>query len=416
MSRLFKYFAHIYVILFFIGQNNFLLTNFLAVNKGLEIGKYRASILIIFLLVGFFIFILRFWADRTMLDVKFSGNDVFLICLTLFLICVHIISDVTRLGSLDFIGIAPLIEGIFFAVFFNVNVRGEIRVKPKILYTLTFFIFLNLFLEILFYLRDLSAGLSYGAFRANIAGIVVNRNPSFFYPIFAYLILRFVTLSSWVRVLCYVIFIIFILTIFYRTIYVALLVPIFIDTMRFGLKVSLKTVVRLSIIVVFIVIGVFIADSKFESEFNFSILDAFTGRFTSTFTDYSDDEAQSGRIEQLPVLFKYLFFYPFGMGFSGLIDGAEIYNYAFYFLHPILYLGLPFILVYIVLFRRILKIYERGAFCLKNRVLFLSIVYFSMTLVFFPYMNYFTFTSVFIFLIQLSSVEVKLDLESTQIR
>jgi hypothetical protein len=138
-------------------------------------------------------------------------------------------------------------------------------------------------------------------------------------------------------------------------------------------------------------------------------LNAFTGRFTSTFTDYSNDEAQSGRIGQIPEMLISIITNPLGIGFSGLVDNAEVYNYAFYFLHPILYLGMPLFFVYFILFKRVLSIYKKAFLCLKNRILIFCIFYFTVTLLFFPYMNYFTFSSIFIFLIQLSNVHIIYD-------
>jgi hypothetical protein len=409
MSILIKRISYFYVFLFFIGQNNFILTNILAVNKGLEIGKFRAGILIFFIIIGLLIILFRFLADKTIFHLKIKKVDVIVISLPVILMFIHIFIDYLRNGVVDFIGVVPLIECIFFAFYVFINVRDGIKLTPKIVNLFSLLIFLNLLFEILLYLRDVGSGISYGAFRANIAGIIVNRNPSFFYPVFAFIILRYASLNYWLKIFYYLIFFLFVLTLFYRTIYVALLFPFIVEAFRFGMTISVKSIIKLFIIVVLIVTGIFFLDTEFQSEFNFSILNAFTGRFTSTFTDYSNDEAQSGRIGQIPEMLISIITNPLGIGFSGLVDNAEVYNYAFYFLHPILYLGMPLFFVYFILFKRVLSIYKKAFLCLKNRILIFCIFYFTVTLLFFPYMNYFTFSSIFIFLIQLSNVHIIYD-------
>lgn len=409
MSLLIKRISYFYVVLFFIGQNNFVLTNILAVNKGLDIGKLRAGILIIFIIIGLFITAFRFLTDKTILNLKIKKIDIISIVFPLILIFINILIDYSRYGNVNFTGIVPLIECVFFAFYFFINVRDRINITSKTVNLLSLFIFLNILLEIILYVKDLGLGISYGAFRANIAGIDINRNPSFFYPVFAFVILRYASLNYWVKIFYHFVFVLFIITVFYRTIYVALLFPLLVEALRFRMNISIKFVTRLVVIIFLIFIGVFYLDSKFNSEFNFSILDAFTGRFTSTFTDYKIDEAQTGRINQIPEMFSSIVSNPLGIGFSGIVGDNQVYNYAFYFLHPLLYLGLPLLFIYYILLRRILIIYKRALFSKKNRILIFCILYFSVTLLFFPYMNYFTFSSIFIFLLQLSNVEISYD-------
>jgi hypothetical protein len=406
MTLFIKRVSYFYVILFFIGQNNFVLTNILAVNQGLGIGKFRAAILIIFILIGLLITVLRFLTDKTLYHLRINKVDGIAIGLPLILIFINVLIDYLRYDKVDFIGVAPLIECIFFSVYFFINVRHGITLTSKMVNIFSLVIFLNILFEILLYFKDIGSGLSYGAFRANVAGIEINRNPSFFYPIFAFVILRYVSLNYWVKIFYYLIFFIYILTLFYRTLYVALLFPFVVEAFRFGMSISIKSIIRVFFIVILIVTGVFFLDSVFESEFNFSILNAFTGRFTSTFTDYSEDDAQSDRIAQIPEMLISIVKNPVGMGFSGLVADAEVYNYAFYFLHPLLYLGMPFLFIYYVLYKRFFNIYKKALFSIKDRILIFCILYFLIILIFFPYMNYFTFLSILIFLIQLSNVDI----------
>ncbi len=406
MTLFLKRVSYAFIVLFFIGQNNFVLTNILGVNQGLGIGKFRAAILIVFIVIGLLITILRFLTDETLHHLRINKVDGIAIGLPLILILINILIDYLRYDKVDFIGVAPLIECIFFSVYFFINVRGGIKLTPKLVNIFSLVIFLNILFEILLYFRDIGAGISYGAFRANIAGIEINRNPSFFYPVFAFVILRYVSLNYWVKIFYYLIFFIYILTLFYRTLYVALLFPFVVEAFRFGTSISIKSIVNFFFIVVSILVGVLFLDSVFESEFNFSIFNAFTGRFTSTFTDYSQDDAQSDRVAQIPELLISIAENPFGIGFSGLVADAEVYNYAFYFLHPLLYLGMPFFFIYYVLYKKIFNIYKKAVFSIKDRILIFCILYFLVILIFFPYMNYFTFLSILIFLVQLTSIDI----------
>lgn len=407
MKPNFKRLSLFYILLFFIGQNNFVLTNILAINQGLGIGKLRAAILIAFIILGIFLTFFRFLFNKSLFQIRVSPIEIFSFFLPLTLIYFHISLDYVKDGKVDFIGVAPLIEGIFFMIYFFLNVRGEIRLTYNNIKWLSLFIFFNISCEIMLYFNDVLAGVSYGPFRANVAGIEINRNPSFFYPIFAFGVLRFSQLGTRIKTFYSVIFFIYVLTLFYRTLYVALLFPAFIEFFRFGMNFSIKKIGKLFLLFSFTFLGVILVDAKFQSEFDFSIVEVFLGRFTSTFTDYSEDNAQSDRISQIPNMVYSIISNPFGIGFSGLVKGSEVYNYAFYFLHPLLYLGISFSLIYFIILKRVLVIFKLGFSDLKNRILLFCLSYFFVILVFFPYMNYFTFLSVMLLLIQISGVHVQ---------
>ncbi|BFG70365.1 hypothetical protein KACHI17_12460 [Sediminibacterium sp. KACHI17] len=398
--------AFLYILIFFLGQNNFLLTNKLAVNEGLGIGRFRATILVGIILLGIGLLFLKFLIDKSIYSIKVSSINIIAICITLSLMGIHIVRDFLINDAVDFIGVAPLVECFFFYTFFFLTIRGKVYIDSNHIRILSFVIFLNIVLELFFYFKDTISGVSYGPFRAYIAGLTINRNPSFFYPIFAFVVLRFFPFKSYIKALYLVIFFVYVLTLFYRTLYVALLFPFFIDIIRFGRKLTIIDVLRFVFFIIIIIGSLTLIDSIVESQFDFSIVKAFTGRFTSTFTEYSNDDAQKDRVNQIPDMMYMLITNPLGIGFSGLVKDAEVYNYAFYFLHPILYLGWLIGLAYFLIGKRMIIIYKNAKTSLKDRILIFCLFYFCMILTFFPYMNYFTFMSIFICLLQLSTTNV----------
>ena len=90
---------------------------------------------------------------------------------------------------------------------------------------------------------------------------------------------------------------------------------------------------------------------------------------------------------------------PLGIGFNGLVLDAEIYNYAFYFFHPLLYLGWIVFFLYFYLIFLLYKNFDKNS--MQYRIILYFTIYFSTILMLFPYMTYFTFTSIFILSFQL---------------
>lgn len=398
---------YLFIVFFFVIQNNFWLTNKLAINEGLGLGRYRAVILVVMIFIGLILLLAKALSSNNFFSIKINSVEIIALAILLFMIGIHIIRDFFIYDQVDFIGVAPLIECIFFGVYFFLVVRKPILINETHVAIFSFFIFSNISLELFYYFKDILSGISYGPFRANIAGLVVNRNPSFFYPIFAFAILRFSSLKFYFRISYTIIFFIYVLTLFYRTLYVALLFPFLYDLLRYGGKISIIGTFRFIMLLCVMLIGILFIDTIIESQFDFSIVKAFTGRFSSTFTDYSNDDAQKDRVNQIPDMLYVIAINPLGIGFSGLVLDAEVYNYAFYFLHPILYLGWSVLFVYWILYKKIYMIFKKARINLKDRILFFCILYFFLILTFFPYMNYFTFLSILICLFQLSSIEIQ---------
>ena len=136
------------------------------------------------------------------------------------------------------------------------------------------------------------------------------------------------------------------------------------------------------------------------------IFNIFIERFSSTGVNINDDPAQSQRIDQIPQMILEILTNPMGIGFNGSLIDGPVYLFAYYLLHPILYLGWFFIFVLYYYNKRYISIFKSIKINNQNRLIYISINYFLIVLVFFPYMSYFTFTSIIVLLFSISRINI----------
>jgi hypothetical protein len=396
----------LYLILFFLFQNNFYLTNKLSVELGEGIGSFRSKILIIFIILGIILLLYKSVFNNFFLNKKLEKYPLYLFIFIIFILTFRIIFDLLVYSRIDLIGLSPIIEGISFLIFFNFFTNDEINISRKQLLLLFFIIFTNSFLEIFFYLKDTLSGIQYGPFKANISGFTINRNPSFFYPIFCLVIIKFAELKSYIKLLYITIFTILIFTLFYRTLYLALIIPLIFDWLIFNSKIYIKKFNKLIILFLFLLLLILVFDSYFKTNYNFSFIETFTGRFSTTFTsdDLAATDSRNQRIDQVPEMLIYIIKNPLGIGFNGLVLDSEIYNYAYYIFHPLLYLGWSIFILYFYLFFLLYKYFNKDS--IQYRIIIHFIIYYFAILILFPYMTYFTFTSVFMLFFMLIKKKV----------
>jgi len=397
----------IYILLFFFGQNNFYLTHKLCLDLGIGIGAYRSIILISFIIFGFILIFLNVLFKNIIFI--YNKTEIFIISLIIAVIIVHLIFDYSKDNSIDFIGVASLIEGIFMLIFCGLLIKKSITINYKIINFISIVIFANITIEMAFYFSDLFTGISYGPFRANIGGFTINRNPSFFYPIFALIILQFCNLNKILKLIYTLIFILYVFTFFYRTIYIAILLPFLIDKLfffEFRFHFSLKKVIKFFIITLLIIVLIYFINYYIDVYYNFSIINIFIDRFTSTGVNVSDDPAQTQRIDQIPEMIIEILKSPLGIGFNGSLVDGPVYLFAYYFLHPILYLGWIFVFALVYYYKRFIILMKGVKKNYQYRIIFIAINYFFIVLVFFPYMSYFTFTSIIVLLFSISRTKI----------
>jgi hypothetical protein len=397
----------LYIILFFFGQNNFYLTHKLCLEWGIGIGAFRSMILIGFLSLGTLLILVNiFFRNYNKIYIK---SELFILIIFIISFFLRIFFDFSFDGFIDFIGVASLVEGLFMIIFCGLLFSKKYFLSSNFLNFLAFFIFLNISIELFYYFSDLISGISYGPFRAYIAGFTINRNPSFFYPIFAFLFLKFFNFNKKIRLIYIFIFSIYILTFFYRTIYVAILIPVIIDYIIFFDKnnfLNFNKFLKYFYLIFLSFCILFFIDNYIYNNYDFSILKVFIDRFSSTGVNIEEDPAQSQRIEQIPQMLITIIEHPFGIGFNGALPDGPIYLFAYYILHPFLYIGWFFIIPLFYYYKRVINILKFIKNSIKYRIIIIALNYFFIVLVFFPYMTYFTFTSIIILLFSISKLPI----------
>ena len=393
-----------YLITYFFCLNNFYWTNLLSVSHGAGIGFLRAKFFMVFVALSIIPITLNINFKK-----KFPKNIFNLFLLFCFIFLLRIYIDFLQLDiNIDLIGTLPIIESIFIITYVNLVGFNNFVISRKLSNFIVFFVFLNISLEIIFYLIDLINGISYGPFRAYISSFTINRNPSFFYPIFGLIILIFYKQNKFIKVVFSIIFIVYIMTLFYRTLYLALLFPLIFHFFKskFIKKINLNFIFKTSLFLFILLVVIYYVDLYIYKSTDFSLLNLFLDRFESTSLNLSNDSAQNQRVDQIPVLFKEILLNPLGGGFNHEILGNRIYNYGYFMLHLIIYLGWITIPFYYKLIIIIMKTFLNFSKNLNYTIFTYILLYLLTIFVFFPYMTYFNFVSIFILIIYLSNLNI----------
>jgi hypothetical protein len=393
-----------YLIIYFFCLNNFYWTNLLTISHGVGIGLLRAKLFMLFVALSVIPITLNINFRN-----KFPKNIFNLFLLFCFIFVLRIFIDFLQFdNNIDLIGTLPLIEFIFIIIYVNLVGFNNFVLTRKFSNFIVFFVFLNISLEIIYYLIDLMNGISYGPFRAYISSITINRNPSFFYPIFGLIILLFYKQNKLIKVIFSMIFIVYIMTLFYRTLYVALLFPLVFHFFKskFIKKINLNFIFKTSIFLFIFLLVIYYVELYIYNYTNFSLSNLFIDRFKSTSLNLSNDAAQNQRVGQIPILLKEILLNPLGGGFNHEILGNRVYNYGYFMLHPIIYLGwiaIPFYYKIIVIILKTILNFNKNL----NYTIFTYILLYLLTIfIFFPYMTYFNFASMFILIIYLSNLKI----------
>ncbi len=387
----------IFTFLFFFIQNNFILTSILSRTQGIGFGFLRSILLpfcfaypIIFITFSF----LKKIFNNNFLEYKLDYSILKYLFYFTLLVLIRFIIDLLIDSKVDLIGLIPILEAIFL-LFCLVYIFPEknINISKKSISIFSYFIFLNIFFEIIIYFYDTFNLISYGPFRSYIAGITINRNPSFIFPILGLVVLIESDIKPLIKKIFSFLFFVYLIILFYRTLYVALFFVYILHL--YNNKLFNFSIISLIKKLLLVIIGLYFLNNYFINSFNFDIFSLFLKRITSIFAEEENfEDAKAGRIVQIPLMIYEIIKNPFGMGFNGVLNSNPIYNYAYYHLQILMYLGwfiIPFIII----------IYKKIIFnLLKNtqiRIWNYIIVYLSIIMIFFPYCSYFSITSLFIF-------------------
>jgi len=386
----------LFLVAFFLVQNNFFLTHLLSVRGGIGLGRLRAGLLLVMMFLGGCLVMFRIAKKGFVRRLRVDRADVLVLAVLVCATVSRVSIDMAVSGQIDPIGLSPLVEGLYIAAFLGIVLREPLVVRRSFIHVVALVVFANIAVETLYYVVDIANGMSYGPFRANIGGAVINRNPSFFYPVIALALLRFQKTSPVLRVLFQVVFVAYLISLFYRTLYVALAVPFVVDVIRHGefyqARVS-RNILRGFVTVAIMAALLYQANDFLTKKYNVPIVELAYSRFKSVTFGYSNEVAKMSRVQTVPTLLAEVLLTPEGKGFNQEVEGSQIYNYAMYPLHPVLYLGWVAVIGYLWVLVRFRELWRQATHSYAARVSVFLLLYYAVILVLFPYMTYFTFLS-----------------------
>lgn len=292
----------------------------------------------------------------------------------------------------------PLFE--MFCLYYLIRLTPEINIDfDKIVKWLSIYMLVMCISDIATYIYlSFIQGIGFGALRANINGIPVNRLMDFMVPILGPGLIVFSRESKnrFIRMALPACVLLTVGLTFYRTAYLAFFAGflILIIQKRKNLMILSKTV-GLAIIVGFF--AIFVVQQKLGDSFKLKIGELVTGRMIAIFNSPKDDGAIYSRVTDT---YQKLFEVPnlpiIGHGMGGSLESGPIQYTANYFLQLFLLLGIPGGILFIWLYARVV----RGLFRLsrtaveqKEKLFYLagasSLTALAAVLCFFPYTMYF---------------------------
>lgn len=296
----------------------------------------------------------------------------------------------------DFIGAFPLAEFmISLLLFLSFDVYTWLNEKiNKIIIGAALF----LLADIALWIYAEAAGISFGVFRANMSGVVLNRMSDLFYVgVGAYLLI-----SRRANYFMKAIATVAIILSLYRSAYVASIGVLFYALYAYRGSYSLYSLITKSVV---ITIGMALLIQLFSTilDLEFDIFQAILERIQSVFlpdTAFADEVGKSSRLEQIePLITTITENIIAGVGFGYNLLGEPIYNYFNYFLIILSIYGIGIAAAFakpIYALLSSLAIPRGGA--LEGRLLVNSmIVYYFILLNIFPYVIYFPIGSVVAF-------------------
>ena len=241
-------------------------------------------------------------------------------------------------------------------------------------------------------------GIGFGALRANINGVVVNRLMDFMVPILGpgFIVMSRVSKNRFIRIFLPACVVLLVGLTFFRTAYVAFFAGFFVilTQKKKNIIILAKTV---GVAMALGLSAITVAQQRSGANSDLHMVGLITERVSSIFDSKDDDLAIYSRItdtaDKIKELPKALIV---GYGMGGELDSGPIQYTANYFLQLLLLLGVPggvlFIWIYIKIARVLLWL-SRTAVDQTEKLLFLagasSLGGLAAILMFFPYTMYF---------------------------
>lgn len=392
----YKKIAFFCVGLFWIAQVNPITLWIMSVNSGLGFGRIRASLFVASALLLLCLIFIRSVCGKTRnLTILANVGGLFLPLIVMVVFRVYL--DIVKYGFTDLIGLFPFFEFLVaIFIFSTINIHEWLNKNVKVVKLVAIF-FLGA--EVVLWLYSNATFISFGVFRANIGGLVLNRMPDLFFVGIATAFLHVKNTNSFQRAL----FILAIIITLYRSAYLAVLTVLlynfFIHYKNFRFFIFIKyTIGSLALL------GLALLVMQQWLKSDIVLTDVLWDRLSSTFLSESsvlNESSKSQRIDQIMPLMHSIAESPiFGNGFAFKLLDAPIYNYFNYILIALAIIGVPLLIqVLMVIFYmnkcrlRVKAASDRDADMVMSSIL----VFFFVLINVFPYVVYFPIASVFAF-------------------
>ena len=350
-------------------------------------------------------------------------NDFILIGLFTAIVLVNSIFGVIRYNSIQYftMDFVPIFEFILFYFVGSISIINKkiLSFRKTINYLFLYLGSAGLLNVILYVFASRSLLSDFGALKALVGGVTVNRLMDFIIPLFfpLTLIVSFKGIKKYFHYFLISILSVLIILTFFRTVYLAVIIGILVILITSGLIKSkiFSNLFKVSIIAFPIMI---LSNSVFTNLFNLGFElnfgDIFYERLLSIFefSDTSTTFSKYSRLDQYNDLDKIFTYFPLGHGLGAFIGSDPASIMSNYFVSLFILIGLPGGLIFVLMiFKALKKYYFINRFEATNEgmVMFsasaLSIL--SMIIIifiFFPYVKYFPIMMILGYLVGLSSI------------
>ena len=335
--------------LFFFLQTNPIFVYILGLTSGLNAGKFRSSLYLLFVTIFLLYSFLKDPCFSSKIRLRYSS--LFLFLFSSFSLIIHLY----RGYDSSFMYFFPLFEFILSYWFFSII--GFDNIYSFFKYRLQSYLAILIPASLFGWIFSVLSGTSFGVFKALVGPVTVNRWPDFITPLLS--LVSFIYSPSILLII--LLFFASIITL-YRTVFIAVLLPLvfysftkLLSNHTFSLRLykvgrfRLILLFSLMFVIYFFLYSPFLSldvGSSAQVSNIFDLIEAVFRRFLSLFLPEADYEfSGSARVSQLYPLLSEIastFHKPlnFLLGSNILIDGINpLANYAFYPLTSLLQFG-----------------------------------------------------------------------------
>jgi hypothetical protein len=346
-----------------------------------------------------------------------------LIGLFIVVVLVNSLQGVVRFNSLEYfvMDFIPIFEFILFYFIATISfTKYRVYSAQKIINYLFIYIGIVALMNVLLYVYASKNILSdFGALKALVGGVTVNRLMDFIIPLFfpLTLIVSFHGKKKYLHFLLIALLSVLIVLTFFRTIYLAAIVGVFVILFFNGFLKSkiISKLVKVGIIAFPLIL---IFNSIFSNLFDLGLDINFGGIFYErissifVFSDTSTTFSKYSRLDQYNDLDKIFSFFPLGHGMGAFLGNDPVSVMSNYFVSLFILVGFPGGLIFMILIIKAFFNYysinkqsknQRGITIFSSAALsILSMI--IIIFIFFPYVKYFPIMMILGFILGFSNV------------